>query len=55
MTAEERTDNRYHYKLGSGKVEKYVKKMFSLNRIYYASNDVGSFVDSYLKFIQKLP
>ena len=55
MTAEERTDSRYHYKLGSGKVEKYVRKMFSLNRVYYASNDVGSFVDSYLKYIQKLP
>ena len=55
FTAVDRHDARYRYKLGSGKLQKFVKQLFSENRVYYASNDVGSFVESYLQYIAKLP
>ena len=55
FTAVDRQDARYRYKLGSGKLQKFVKQLFAENRVYYASNDVGSFVESYLQFIAKLP
>lgn len=54
FTAVERYDPRYRYKLGNGKLEKYIRKMFNENRVYYASNDVGSFVESYFGYISKL-
>ena len=54
LTAAERQDARYRYKLGNGKLEKFIKKMFAENRVYYASNDVGSFVESYLAYIAKI-
>lgn len=54
LTAAERQDPRYRYKLGGGKLEKYVKSLFAQNRVYYASNDVGSFVESYLGYIAKI-
>jgi hypothetical protein len=40
--------------LGNGKLEKFIKKLFAENRVYYASNDVGSFVESYLAYISKI-
>lgn len=54
LTAADRHDPRYHYKLGGGKLERFIKKQFAENRVYYASNDVGSFVDSYMSFIAKI-
>ena len=54
LTAENRYDERYRYKLGTGKLEKFIKRMFSENRVYYSTNDVGSFVDSYMSYIAKL-
>lgn len=49
-----RHDKRYVYKLGDDNLTKFIKKCFAENRVYYASNDVGSFVDSYMGYIQKL-
>ena len=54
LTAVERQDPRYRYKLGAGKLEKYIRRLFAENRVYYASNDVGSFVESYLGYIAKI-
>lgn len=54
LTAYDRTDPRYQYKTGCGNVEKFVKNCFKQNRVYYASNDVGSFVESYMGYIAKL-
>lgn len=54
LTAADRQDSRYLYKLGTGDLERFLKQMKSENRFYYASNDVGSFVDSYLSYIAKL-
>lgn len=53
MTCEDRYDPRYHYKLGSPKIERLLKKLFATNRVYYATNDVGSFFTNYMKYIQK--
>jgi hypothetical protein len=49
-----RHDKRYVYKLGDDNLTKFIKRCFAENRVYYASNDVGSFVDSYMGYIQKL-
>lgn len=54
FTAEERHDRRYMYKMGHGKLERFIKRMLSQNRFYYATNDTGSFVESYLTYISKL-
>lgn len=54
LTAEYRTDARYMYRYGSGLIEKYFKKMLAENRIYYATNDVGCFLESYLDYIKML-
>lgn len=54
LTAADRTDRRYQHKLGCGNVEKFVKNSFAQNRIYYATNDIGSFVESYFAYIQKI-
>lgn len=53
LTCNERLDPRYQYKLGDKIISKLIKYMYTTNRIYYASNDVGNFVDSYLRFCQK--
>lgn len=48
FTIEPRTDPRYIYKIGN---KKYVKlwNLYQMNRFYYATNDVGHFVEQYLK------
>lgn len=53
LTCNERLDPRYQYKLGDKIISKLIKYMYTTNRIYYASNDVGNFVDSYLRYCQK--
>ena len=54
LTTDERTDPRYRYKLGGGRIEKIIKTALSQNRVYYATNDVGAFVESYLCSLRKL-
>ena len=54
LTAEERTDPRYRYKTGHGRLEQIIRNCFRQNRVYYATNDVGAFVDSYLTSVRKL-
>ena len=54
LTAEQRTDKRYKYKLGCGNVENTVRKMFLENKVYYASNEIGAFVTSYMSYIRRL-
>lgn len=53
LTDEMRFDRRYQYLLGRGKVENFVKKCLYENRIYYATNDIGAFVENYVKNICK--
>lgn len=54
LTVEARHDMRYHYSAGSGKVEKLLKTAIRENRIYYATNDIGSFVENYFKNVCKV-
>lgn len=54
LTSDERTDPRYIYKTGHGRLEQVLRKCFTRNRVYYATNDVGAFVDSYLCSIKKI-
>lgn len=54
ITAEDRLDKRYRYRYGTGAIEKYIKTMFAQNRFYYAHNDVGQFIESYFKYVDKL-
>lgn len=54
LTTVDRFDNRYYYKLGPGDLRKFIERCFSENRIYYATNDIGSFVDAYMAYIKKL-
>lgn len=49
MTVEPRYDSRYVKGLGSGKLLKLMKKATEQNRIYYATNDIGAFVENYVK------
>ena len=48
LTIDNRFDNRYHYKLGNPKIEKVINYLLSENRMYYQTNDIGSFVENYL-------
>lgn len=54
LTSEERTDPRYIYKTGHGRLEQVLRRCFMQNRVYYATNDVGAFVESYLNSIKRL-
>lgn len=54
LSAEERTDPRRIYRTGRGAMDTLLRKLYSDNRVYYATNDVGAFVDSYLAYIRKL-
>lgn len=54
LTTVDRFDSRYYYKLGPGDLRKFIERCFSENRIYYATNDIGSFVDAYMAYIKKL-
>ena len=48
LTTEDRYDNRYLYGFGQGKVHKLLTKLFGENRVYYATNDIGTFIDNYM-------
>ena len=54
LTADDRTDNRYRFKTGRGRLDMILRKLFNDNRVYYATNDVGMFVESYFGFIRKI-
>lgn len=54
LTTVDRTDPRYQYKLGPAGIAKLIKYSQDTNRIYYATNDVGSFVKNYLNYCKKL-
>lgn len=54
LTANDRTDPRYQYKLGIRPIERLIKACQTSNRIYYAANDVGCFLESYLTMIKKM-
>lgn len=54
LTAEDRTDPRYIFKTGRGRLDMILRRLFNDNRVYYATNDVGVFVESYLNYIRKL-
>lgn len=54
LTVEQRTDNRFKYRYGSGMIEKFLKRMLAENRIYYATNDVGCFLEAYLDYVKML-
>lgn len=49
LTLSDRYDNRYHFGLGGYKMERLITTMMETNRTYYASNDLGSFLDSYIQ------
>lgn len=42
-------DDKRKYKLGGKKLQKMILNMFEKNKIYYASNDVNSLFENYLK------
>lgn len=54
LTAENRTDSRYVYRTGRGALDTLIRKLFNDNRVYYATNDVGNFCESYLIYIRKI-
>ena len=54
LTVDDRTDPRYLYKFGNGRIDKLLHNMFNSNRVYYAKNDVGMFILSYTNYIRKL-
>lgn len=54
LTTDDRTDNRYQYRKGRARIERLLRAMYADNRVYYATNDVGAFVDSYLNSVRKI-
>lgn len=53
LTMEDRFDNRYHYGLGSYTIRSTITGLLDENRMYYASNDVASFISNYIRTIEK--
>lgn len=51
LTTEDRTDNRYRYGWGSYKTQRLLNNLFSENRMYYATDDIASFLSNYFKNI----
>lgn len=51
LTTEDRTDPRYVYGIGAGKLSVLLRQMIAENRLYYASDDIASFVSSYYNSI----
>lgn len=54
LTMDDRTDIRYIFKMGYGRLDNFVHNMFNTNRVYYATNDVGMFVESYINYMKKV-
>jgi len=53
LTIEDRTDNRYHYRLGHSDIDHLIRGMINTNRIYYATNDIYPFIENYFMQCQK--
>ena len=41
------------YKIGHTKLDSQIWKLFQQNKFYYATNDVGSFVESYINDVRQ--
>ena len=54
LSAEERTDPRRVYRTGRGALDTLIRKLYTDTRVYYATTDVGAFVESYLNYIRKI-
>lgn len=54
LTTDDRTDTRYMYMHGHRNVDNLLHRLASDNRIYYATNDVGLFIESYYNYIRKM-
>ena len=54
FTTNEYTDRRYQYKWGQGKLKQFITKMFDTDHVFYASNDIGSFIEAYQSTLKKL-
>ena len=54
LTTEDRTDPRYQYGIGTGRLAIMLRQMIAENRIYYASDDLASFVGSYYNSIPEV-
>lgn len=54
LTADERIDPRYKFKTGRGRLDMLLRRLFNENRVYYATNDIGMFIDSYFGYIRKI-
>lgn len=53
-TNEEITDKRYRFRFGSSKLDRFIWSLHKQNLFFYASNDLGSFIDSYIKTVSRL-
>ena len=55
-TCEPIYDKRYRFKLGTStnRLDKLINALIKTNKVYYATNDVGSFVESYLKYCKMI-
>lgn len=53
LTVDHRTDGRFQYRFGEGKVYDIFIKLLKENKIYYTTNDVGNFFCSYCKLANK--
>ncbi len=47
FTIEERYDDRYQFRFGHGPATKLLEKLVKEKRMYFATNDVGSFFEAY--------
>lgn len=54
LSADERSDPRRVFRTGRGALDTLIRRLYGDNRVYYATNDVGAFVDSYLSLIRKM-
>lgn len=56
FTAGEVLDTRYHFKFGklSAPLPKFIWSKYKENMFFYATNDVGAFIESYVKYCNNL-
>lgn len=54
LTVQDQLDPRFRYKFGYGKLKNLLGTLITNGRIFYASNDVGSFFDNYVKYCAKI-
>lgn len=54
LTIQDRNDPRYLYKLGYGKLKNLLAVLVNNNRIYFQTNDIGSFFYNYINYCKKI-